>query len=230
MRNRFLLCGLLAAALLSPRPAAADPLEITSGVFVIDLGVDIFTFAGDGFRLQTAVPDPLDLIQSIKLFERGPESERIGQFPGFAIETEGQVLDWGFETTGGEQLLGRGDVSLGGITASNVDFRGSVRFDAVPTPLISNGSLDFEYVAPFSFTAMIRGVQNGQELFAREFIGRGWVSVNYEGSPAPGAFGFADESIRYEFSAAEPVPEPATLLLIGSGLAAGVLRRRRRDA
>ena len=148
-------------------------------------------------------------------------------------EAEGQVIDWGFVTTGGEQLLARGaNVVLGGINASNVDLVGSMRFDAVPTPLTFTGDpdfVDFEYVAPFSFDAVIRGLQGGEELFARDFIGSGRVIVNYEGTGTPGIYGFADESIRYEFDDIEPISEPGTLLLLGSGLA-GLVLRRRRDA
>jgi hypothetical protein len=39
------------------------------------------------------------------------------------------------------------------------------------------------------------------------------------------AFDFV--SIRYDFAAAEPVPEPFTLLLVGSGLGGIALRTRR---
>ncbi|HSL21045.1 MAG TPA: PEP-CTERM sorting domain-containing protein [Vicinamibacterales bacterium] len=186
------------------------------------------TFAGSGFRLEAFIGPPQELIQSTKLFARGGGPE---QFPPFAVEAEGQVLDWGFETAGGEQLLGRGDVLLDGMNATNVDFVGWMRFDAVPTPLLSpDGSGDFEYMAPFFFEAMIRSVQGGEELFAREFVGRGRLSVNYEAATRPGHFGFEDSKIPYEFFDAEPIPEPATFLLLGSGLAAGVLRRRRRSA
>jgi hypothetical protein len=221
MRNRVALLLLLTFA-LSPQPASADPLRITSGVFIVDIELDILNFSGDGISLTT---DPeLGLIHSIKLFDRGGGPST---FPEFAIEAEGQLIDWGFATTGGEQLLGRGNVVLGGVSASNVDFVGSMQFDAVPTPLVSGGSLDFEYVAPFSFEAVIRGIRGSEELFARQFIGRGRVIVNYEGSTNPGFFGFHDDTIRYEFDAAA-VPEPGTLLLLGSGVAAAILRRRRR--
>jgi hypothetical protein len=224
MRSRFLFVILL-AFVLSPRPAVAEPVHVTGGGFVVDLGLDIFTFEGNGFSLRTDPnPDPLQLIQSTKLFARGGGPQQI---PPFAIESEGQLLDWGFKTAGGEQLLGRGEAVVGGKKTSNVDFVGSVRFDAVPTPLTSHGSIDFDYTAPFSFQAMIRGIRNGQELFSRELIGRGRLSVNYEGSTRPGLFGYADESVHYDFTDADPVPEPATLVLLGSGLLLGAQRRRR---
>lgn len=52
MRNRFLILLLLAFA-ITARPASADPLSITSGVFVLDIELDIIDFSGDGFSLAT---------------------------------------------------------------------------------------------------------------------------------------------------------------------------------
>lgn len=227
MRNHFLTLTLLALA-LSSRPALADPLEVTSGVFLLQIESDLFTLAGHGFNLATVYSGE---IFSDKLFNRGGEPGT--GFPPTSCfscpEAEGEIVDWSFRTADGEQLLGKGSASIDGINATNVDFLGSMQFDVVPTPLLSGGTNDFEFVAPFVFQAMIRGVQNGQELFARQFTGRGFVSVGYEESGVvPGSFVADDEVIPYEFGGAPaPIPEPTTLLLFGSGLGAAVLRRRR---
>lgn len=220
MRKRVLFLLLLAFA-LSPRPGSADPLPITSGRFLLDIEGDQFTFNGAGFTLTTLAPDGLT-----NLYPDGLGIYSTKQFQAKCFFcAEGQLIDWSFQTTGGEQLLGRGDARLDGVNATHVDFLGSMRFNAVPMPLSSDGLLEFDFLAPFSFAAMIRGVRGGEELFAREFIGSGRLAVHYETSMTPGVFVSDDDTELFEFSAA-PIPEPGTLLLIGSGLAAATLRRR----
>jgi hypothetical protein len=223
MRKPF-LCLLLLAFGFAPQQAAADPLRITSGTFALDIEGDVFTLNGSGFSLATTAFG----IYSTNEFP-GRCNPSGGPF-GFCPEPAGAMADWSFHTIGGEQLLGRGTVELDGVNASDVDFVGTMQFNVVPTPLVPNATGDFDFIAPFSFAATIRGMQGGSELFAREFTGLGQVSVNYEGTLTPGVFSAADETIKYDFSAADPapVPEPGTLVLLGSGLVGAALRQRRR--
>jgi hypothetical protein len=209
--RKFLLCLLSLAFNLSPAPAAADPLRITSGVFALDIEGDIFVFQGPGFALSTSE----FLIFSTKVFP-----------PQCVFCAEGEIVDWSF-TTPGQQLLGRGDATIDGATATGVDFIGTMSISAVPTALPpSADGLDVDFVAPFAFNAVIRGVQAGQDLFVRQFVGSGLVRVDYELSGTPGLFVEDDDTVLYEF--ATPVPEPATLVLLTSGLAAAAASRRRR--
>ena len=220
---------------LLAQPSSADPLRITSGAFVLDFEGDRFTFNGDGFALMATETG----IYSTKQFvSRGQPT---GGWPPtscyFCDEPERNLSDWSFATTGGEQLLGRGNASVGAMNATNVDFVGSMRFNAVPTRISpSGGALEgFGVVAPFSFEATIRAIQDGEELFARQFVGSGQVAVPYEVNQLRPGFVHLNadggDTLFYTFSAAAaPIPEPGTLLLLGSGFAAAVMRGRRRKA
>jgi hypothetical protein len=208
---------LLPFALLA-QPGSADPLRITSGAFLFDIEGDTFTFNGNGFALATT---------DFGIYTTNIFAARCGHAPfSFCEDAEGSLSDWSFRSAG-EQLLGRGSAVLDGVNATNVDFVGTVRTDAVPTR-VSGGALEFEFAAPFSFEATIRGIQSGQELFARQFIGTGQFHVRYEQVTSHPGFVMRNadaDTLFYTFSA--PTPEPGTLMLLGSGLVGAAMRRRR---
>lgn len=77
---------------------------------------------------------------------------------------------------------------------------------------------------PFFFSGHFRIVDESRTvvLFDDVLFGAGMASWRF----APGTAHVSE--VRYEFSDAAPTPEPATLVLLGSGIAGVVLRQRRR--
>ena len=63
-----------------------------------------------------------------------------------------------------------------------------------------------------------------------QIFGRGTASITMTRFSSPEFQGWVGSSVRYDFASPEPVPEPASMLLFGSGLAAlAAVRRRRRE-
>lgn len=78
--------------------------------------------------------------------------------------------------------------------------------------------------SPFSAAGFFRIVdENGTILFNDNVFGAGTATWGFLPLPEGGNVVY---TVRYDFSDAAPTPEPTTLLLIGSGLAGAVLRRR----
>lgn len=206
---------LLLLMLVVPGRAFATPIPITNGQYLLDIEGNFFTFIGEEFQIRNTQI----LFYPVKVFAPKCRPCRVGE-----------LVDWSFQTPG-DQHLGLGDITMHGVTTTGVEFLGSLRFDAVPTPFPDGtGSLRL-FVAPFAFSAEIRGVRDGVELFSAPFSGVGEVREQYERSfTEPDVFWEGTEdTIVYAFSPqlvpspapVESVPEPATFVVLAlSGLGA----------
>ena len=219
-----LLTVAAAVTLFSPRPASADPVVITSGSFQIGWGRGAFrsfgfNLRGEDFHIIGGEGDG----SANNLF-----LPRCHEFlPCTAGDTTMLSGPYGVFTAGGR-------AEIDGVSYDLTRYAGSVFFSS-PTVITipSSTAASIQVQAPFTFSGSLA-------IDAVRTVPPDWVSVGQfdltgQGIATATLFfrsqgtfdaGYAIQSIRYDFT--DPVPEPATLLLIGSGLAAVLGRRRRR--
>ena len=203
--------------------ARADPIIIRDGVFVFDTGDP------PSFRLSG---DEVSLTGLAGIATSGAFTCR----EGCAI---GTPVDLGTVVGGAED-----DFRIGPAFGTVHGVRYGPGEDPDPLfPLSLTGTLTFDgpavavpdrgdfvnLTAPFMFTAHVAGFfgePSGDPLFELDLAGGGRATMLLARlDPAGDTYEF--RSAAYLFSHPAPVPEPATLLLIGSGLAGVWIRRRR---
>ena len=200
-----------------PAPSFADPIAITSGYFQV-VGVG----ASASFDIRAG-----DLTATGSL-EPGVVWPDLTCVPCAA----GEVIRLDTEFLGS---IGDGSATVGDTTFPQVSFSAFNFLFGAPTIVAPDARTGFSITRPFTFSGRLLGSENvDQQLvyFTRMLTGQGLLEASFVSTPNPdGPPLFSFESIRYNFTEPEPVPEPATILLCATGLGAAFgYRRRRRPA
>jgi hypothetical protein len=197
--------------------AEADPVLIRAGGVGFDTGDPPgLALSGDSFSLVSLFPS---VVPPIACTAGGcAPGMPVNLSIVFGAPAAGFSLGSGFAVVG-ENTYGT-DFGPGSVL-----FRGRLSFDAATVP-VPDGEPTARLSGPFVLTGSIAAFPNSTAttpLFEVDVIGSGLARLALERNIA-GMYQFR----AVDYTIQDPVPEPATLLLFGSGVAALATRRRRR--
>jgi hypothetical protein len=141
----------------------------------------------------------------------------------------GQTYDPSYRTT--NAFMGRGPAIVGSTTYADLAFFGDLAFVVTPQPFPGTENDGFLLKTPFTFTGTLRGFDGDELAFSAALRGIGFTSRFWDNN-ADGRFFAGENRLSYFFTdaAASSTPEPASILLLATGLAGVVARRRLTDA
>jgi hypothetical protein len=211
MRHRSVLLSamVLVGVVALPARALADPIVVTSG-FLTSVGFGNFgrfDLSGSGFSL-VGVTDQGNVGPALCLpCEAGSVVAMSTLLPGRLQLSAPAVID-------GTPFLGTVEAFL--------------EFTS-PSIVVPAGPANFTVQQAFTFSGSVSGAVEETPVFTRFLLGQGTLTANFVRNPnVPDVDAFEFSDITYQFEEAAPVPEPMTLLLVGSGIGALAVRRRRR--
>ena len=218
MKTRRVASACLLAVALIPAEVLGDPITVTSGFLSVTGLSTNAMFEIDG----------QDFLAAGRL-ERGVVFPDLTCFPceaGDPISLRTSLLS----------SAGAGTATVDGTVFPLIGFSAVDFLFVAPGIVAPSTPGSFTVVRPFTFSGSLSGFQvsdpNQTPIFQRLLVGQGLTTASFSGNPNPdGPALFTFRSIRYDFTQPAPVPEPATFLLVGTGLGAALgLRRRARRA
>lgn len=219
------ITGAAALTLVAAQPARAEPVAIQSGSFSYDTGdPDNFWVSGNGFRLRWSGFDNPTFSGVV------PPSLCYPTAPC----TAGSTVDFSTQFHGLSANVTPNAGTINGVAYNSLKLTGDLNFMAPATTFPATSTAFAGVTEPFTFTGHLTAVDpaGGSTVFDSDLLGGGTASLvtiagcaNANCSSRTPEYGFA--GVDYTFTNVSPTPEPATVLLLGSGLIA-VIRRRRR--